>query len=54
MEETKETDAPFRILSARNNARFHSTEFLVALKLPYVLVDPIHDLVDVIAVQTLL
>ena len=46
MEERKQDGEPFRILSARNYARFHSTEFLVSI--PYVMVDPVYDLRDVI------
>ena len=46
MEEQNDLGPPFRILSARNYARFHSTELVVAI--PYVMVDPIHDLSDVI------
>ena len=46
MEERKESGLPFTILSARNYARFHSTEFLVAV--PITMVDPVHDLADII------
>ena len=46
MEEQKESGFPITILSARNYARFHSTEFLVAV--PCVMVDPVHDLADII------
>ena len=46
MEERKETGLPFTILSARNYARFHSTEFLVAV--PVTMVDPVHYLADII------
>ena len=46
MEERKESGFPFTILSARNYAKFHSTEFLVAV--PFIMVDPVHDLADII------
>lgn len=46
MEERKNSGIPFHILSCRNYARFHSTEFLVAV--PYAMVDPVHTLADII------
>ena len=46
MEERKNSGIPFHILSARNYAKFHSTEFLVAV--PYAMVDPVHTLADII------
>ena len=46
MEERKFSGLPFHILSARNYAKFHSTEFLVAVL--YAMVDPVHTLADII------
>ena len=46
MEERKESGIPFTIVSAKNYGKFHSTEFLLAV--PYVMVDSVHDLADII------
>ena len=42
MEEQKKSGIPFTILSARNYAKFHLAEFLVAV--PFIMAYPVHDL----------